>query len=92
MVESGNKLVKFIAHMAQNSWHSIIQRNLRLIAKETGNTVTDILSVKNLNIKKYDCSAEDLAAIEAIRELRRAEINVLEENEINELLTFLSIF
>ena len=92
MVESDNKLVKFIANMALNSCHSIIQRNLRFIAKETGNTVTDILSVKNLNIKKYDCSAEDLAAIEAIRELRGAEINVLEENEINELLTFLSIF
>ena len=78
--------------MALNSCHSIIQRNLRLIEKETGNTVTDILSVRKFRIQKYDCSTEDLAAIEAIRELRGAEINVLEENEINELLTFLSIF
>ena len=92
MVESENKLVKSIANMALNSCHSIIQRNLRLIAKETGRSVADILSLREFNILKYDCSTEDLTVIEAIKELRRCDIDVLDQNERNELLIFLSIY
>ena len=79
-----NEYVEFIAKRGVNCAHSIIGNNLRLLSREYGVTIDTLGQVK---LKSNTCSIEDMAAVQAIRDINFGTIpGFFTEEDLNILL------
>ena len=88
MISSTNEIVNFIAAMCIKSKDSIMGQNLEKISCETNIDISQVLSGRPLELAKFDCSIEDHAAIQAIKDLRDNSIS-FPESDIHCFITFL---